>query len=317
MSYDTVMWISNALGIAERLGSALMLGSCLIWLTGFYILFQMFRLRFLKVLMLAEVLSIVQWAWSQRFLMFGGGFRLPGSSNIAVSLAYSWMDFLIRSAPTVAYLVGGILALRYLQRRWKEQIANKRIDDTAVEHRRSSFRTLDIGNEMKKKQVIVAIVLAALVALGYMIGFRKGRSAGQREAFRSAAAFELHTSMRTIELPESGHTSHAIDAERKLAWVSIIGAHEFRNSKPLDDRRHMNTLLAKTADHFATNPLHNARQPSPEPDLVAAVGSNATLSSTGESALKQMEKVVMTLEEIGKTRNQLTQDTLDEYLQDK
>ncbi len=170
---------------------------------------------------------------------------------------------------------------------------------------------------MKKRHIIIAVLLAVCIAFIYLIGFRRGRSIGQRDAYRSASAADLHWCMQTIELIESGHSDKALDAERKLAWLSILGAHEFRNARPPDDRRYMNELLARTAGYFATTPLHIATQPGSRTDLVASVESNATLSAEGQVALKQMENVVMDLEEIENARNQLTLDTLNQYLQEE
>ena len=118
MNYETAQSITHMIEIGGRFESALWLGSIFIWAVGYYILFQMYRLRFLKILIVSELLWAVQWLWSHQVF-----YPMPSSDVDATLTRFailSTLDFIIGFMPLAVATIGAIMAVRHLQRKWME-----------------------------------------------------------------------------------------------------------------------------------------------------------------------------------------------------
>ncbi|GEM_PF-5121647 len=120
MKYDTVQQITSVFLFGSRLNNALMLASGIIWLLGFYVLYQITSLKFVKVLMAAELFSILQWFWLNGFFPV---MQTPDSvhDNPATELFMLAIHVLMNLVPTLLFVIGGALGLKHLRERWNPE----------------------------------------------------------------------------------------------------------------------------------------------------------------------------------------------------
>ena len=121
MNYETVHSIGRMLEIGYSLQSALWLGSLFVWAVGFYILYQMYRLRFLMILLVSEGLFVAQWLWLHRNIFFKHSETTNYDDSIIFRmLFFDCIDFAFRFIPIAVATIGAVMAVRYLQQKWKE-----------------------------------------------------------------------------------------------------------------------------------------------------------------------------------------------------
>ena len=119
MTYETSEQILKALTKIETFDNLLWFGSLLIWLVVFYILHELFKLKFLKLLIISEVFAIVFWFWANRYYFIG----LPtdDSYNVSTEITIAIVDMCLRIIPLLLGTVGAGMGLNYLQKLWKEK----------------------------------------------------------------------------------------------------------------------------------------------------------------------------------------------------
>ena len=129
MTYETSEKILKALVKIEVFDNMLWLGSLLIWLVALYILHEIFKFKFLKLLMISEVFGIVFWFWANRYYFIG--MPDPDSYNVTSETIIATLDMCLRLIPLLTGTIGAGMGLNYLQKLWKEkQIANKSSEPT-------------------------------------------------------------------------------------------------------------------------------------------------------------------------------------------
>lgn len=122
--------IGSVIGVIENFGNVIYLGSNFVWLVGFYILFQMFKLKFLKLLMTAECLAIVYWFWSNLYYFTG----VPEEQNSSLTriVAIAVTETLLRVMPLLVGTTGAIMGVKFLQNKWKGQDASQSSEPTSL-----------------------------------------------------------------------------------------------------------------------------------------------------------------------------------------
>ncbi|MDD4872181.1 MAG: hypothetical protein PHR77_16620 [Kiritimatiellae bacterium] len=117
--------IAEIINYAARLDSALNFGSLFVWLAGWYILYQMTRLGFLKFLIAGYVIYVIDWFIRKRHYFIGH------FANKNVELAISYTDVVINISADILVLIGICMGVSYLQRKWKDkENANKGMNGT-------------------------------------------------------------------------------------------------------------------------------------------------------------------------------------------
>ena len=126
MEPETAEIIAKIFGAVENLERVAWFAAHLIWITIYYILYQMFKLKFLKLMITAEGVGIVFWIWSHLYYFTG----VPEEQN--TSLGYTTLvlsaNLLLRITPLVLVIIGGSLGLKYLREKWKNMTANPNIE---------------------------------------------------------------------------------------------------------------------------------------------------------------------------------------------
>jgi hypothetical protein len=123
MNFEILQRILYGLIVLDRIESALWLGSLFVCVTVYYILYQMFKLRFLIPLLIGELLYIPNWFWMHRHLFFERSDPPnPGHDELFRMVLLGALDFGFRFLPFCFTVIGAVMALNYLQRKWKEQL---------------------------------------------------------------------------------------------------------------------------------------------------------------------------------------------------
>jgi len=132
MTYETSEQIFKTLVKIEIFDNMLWFGSLLIWLVVFYVLHHLFKLKFLKLLLISEVFGIVLWFWTNRYYFIG----MPNGDtyNVSSETTIAIVDMCLRLIPLLLGTIGAAMGLKYLQKLWKEkQIASQRVDPTSAD----------------------------------------------------------------------------------------------------------------------------------------------------------------------------------------
>lgn len=138
MHYQTFESIMRAFETGERLYSAIWLGSLFVWTGVFYFLYQMYRLSFLKFLLVAEVIWIAQWFRHHRHYFIGYPEPLaPEEDYFTRIITQTALEFGFRFIPLLLATIGTVMALRYLQNKWamiskQENFSQTPPDETEV-----------------------------------------------------------------------------------------------------------------------------------------------------------------------------------------
>jgi hypothetical protein len=109
--------------VIAGLENVMWLASCFIWGAGFIILYQLHKLKFIKLLIWAEVGGVINWFWNNRISFTGNSLVTTEYSTEAHILTIATVDMLIRLIPLILGTVGAILALRHLLKIHKEKIS--------------------------------------------------------------------------------------------------------------------------------------------------------------------------------------------------
>lgn len=109
--------METLLDILETLEYAMQLASIFIWLAGYYLLYLVVRLRLILWLIAAEAVALIYNLFNGIPSLSGEAFhRLPYETQWWVYAAGNLMRFTMVSL----YLIGGVLAVIYLQNQWRK-----------------------------------------------------------------------------------------------------------------------------------------------------------------------------------------------------
>lgn len=119
-TYELLRTIQGAFLVLGQLDNAITFGLLFIWLIGWYILYQMHRLSFLKLLMAGDVLFILLWFLRNRHLLIG-------HPEEPISMVSETLMFVLggtlRIGGTIFTAMGVCMGVRYLQRTWAAKVA--------------------------------------------------------------------------------------------------------------------------------------------------------------------------------------------------
>ena len=96
---------------------AISFGLSFVWLTGFYILYKLFKHKFLLWLIWAEILGIIEWLYIYRHHFIG----MPETQNAPhldmwISMGEQVYSFIV----LIVSVIGAVLGLHYLQKKFRE-----------------------------------------------------------------------------------------------------------------------------------------------------------------------------------------------------
>lgn len=114
---EKMLEISRGISSLEQ---AIWLGACFIWGTGFYILHQMFRLKFLKLLIWSEVAGIGYWFWAHRAFFFHSWLAEENPSHGKI-ITLVVIGLVAELLPLILGTTGAVMGLGYVQKLWKER----------------------------------------------------------------------------------------------------------------------------------------------------------------------------------------------------
>ena len=127
MEQETAEFIGQIFSHIENIERVVWFVAPLIWIVIYYILYQIFRLKFLKLFISAEAVGILYWIWSHLYY-FTGVPTEPNDSLSHITLVW-FIEITLRFTPQILYVIGGVICLKYLQVKYKE-IANQRVEPT-------------------------------------------------------------------------------------------------------------------------------------------------------------------------------------------
>jgi len=121
VNYETSQSIIRALDVGARIESAIWLGSLFAWAIVFWMLYQKYRLRFLKLLLISEFLWVAHWFWFHRHFWFGHP-APPDDGEAAIThmVIFSVLDFGFRFVPLLLSTIGACMAVQHLQYKSQE-----------------------------------------------------------------------------------------------------------------------------------------------------------------------------------------------------
>ena len=123
----TLEKINSGIHLAQRI---LTFAAVPIWLTGFYILYQMYRLKFLKWLVWAQVFYLFEWIYTYRHNWFPEA--MFSNWSLSMIVFSHFFNRLIYFVPEVLDVVGAIMGVMWLQDRFREFNAKKENNGTAA-----------------------------------------------------------------------------------------------------------------------------------------------------------------------------------------
>ena len=97
--------------LIARFADVIQFGILFVWITGWYILYQMTRLRFLKLRIIGDVFYAVYWVLHNSHYFTGNV-----THTVNVVLVFTNYALYILAVGSVA--VGACSGLRYLQKKW-------------------------------------------------------------------------------------------------------------------------------------------------------------------------------------------------------
>ena len=120
MNEDQMMTVIQAFAKGDSFMQLIVFGYHLVWLIIAYILYQLFRLKFLKIFIAECITSVIAWVWLNRQHFI----TLPEeaiNNSHGVFTFFVILDFVIRSTPIILGTIAAVMGLRYLQNLWKEK----------------------------------------------------------------------------------------------------------------------------------------------------------------------------------------------------
>ncbi len=103
--------ILDVLKLISRFAYVIQFGLIFVWITGWYILYQMTRLHFLRLLIVGDVFYAMEWV-----LQNSGHFIGPTTHTVNVIFVFTILVLRILATGFIA--TGACLGLRYLQKKW-------------------------------------------------------------------------------------------------------------------------------------------------------------------------------------------------------
>jgi len=113
------------------LANAIWFGSYFVWGIGFYLLFKLYHLKFLKVLIWAEVTGGLSWFWINRPYFAPNLMAVTEYSTDTDIATLAILDMIFHLTPILVGTIGAIMGLMHIQNIWKEkQAANQELEPT-------------------------------------------------------------------------------------------------------------------------------------------------------------------------------------------
>ena len=133
----TIETMEKVLTLAKGMASleqAIWFGSIFVWGIGFYVLYQLYHLKFLKVLVWSEVTGLAFWFWINRFYFAPNFMIVTDNSPNGQVVFIAMLDMIIRLTPLILGTTGAVMGLHHVKKIWKEkQIANQALEPTSLD----------------------------------------------------------------------------------------------------------------------------------------------------------------------------------------
>jgi hypothetical protein len=121
MNYDYLEMVCHRLNeimvSLYRVDYAVSFGGIFVYLVGWYILYQMYRLWFLKLLIAGDLLYTLQFIFVNRHHFFGYPEEPPSFETMTLLMA---VETLLSLASILLQTAGACFGVRYLQRKWAD-----------------------------------------------------------------------------------------------------------------------------------------------------------------------------------------------------
>lgn len=106
--------ILDVMKLISRFAYVIQFGLIFVWITGWYILYQMTRLHFLKLLIVGDVFYAVEWVlYNSRYFI--------GHTTHTVNVILVFATLALKILATGFIATGACLGLRYLQKKWADR----------------------------------------------------------------------------------------------------------------------------------------------------------------------------------------------------
>jgi tetratricopeptide (TPR) repeat protein len=172
---------------------------------AFYILYQLYHHKFLLWLIWGEVIGLASFLYDHR--VYFVGYRAYSDQ---VESYLSIFGQFLRLGALISYTVGGALALRFLQKKFRDNQGEQVADDGGATSSASSARSFamprtevmeeDTGREilrqLRKQNQLTWISIVILIAfVGIYVPFRVMRSHSRSDSARTATSWGQVTSL--------------------------------------------------------------------------------------------------------------------------
>ncbi len=127
MNQDTLNLMCHARSTIGAIYTILCLASYLVWISVFYILLQITRLKFLRLIIAGNLFFVLGWAITYRGHFIG----YPHDPSTSHLMIMATIQIALNSIGLLLDLAGACYGLRFLQRKWAEkESANQRLEAT-------------------------------------------------------------------------------------------------------------------------------------------------------------------------------------------
>ena len=116
--YALLRTIHESSVVLARLDDALSFGVLFVWLVGWYILYRMYRLNFLRLIIAGDLLFIALWFFDNRHRFIGHPESLTSMEAETVLFA---VGTTLSLAGTIFTTMGACIGVRCLQKVWAEK----------------------------------------------------------------------------------------------------------------------------------------------------------------------------------------------------
>ncbi len=112
MKYETARTIVEVYSVVQQCNYVMNFALNFLWIVGWYLLFQITRLRFLKLFIVGHVLYVLYWLLVHREHFVGH----LGATSYNARLVIGIIEVSILTASTVVFAIGVCRGVRYLQK---------------------------------------------------------------------------------------------------------------------------------------------------------------------------------------------------------